>query len=213
MRRIPHCTRAAVAALALAAGAAGPALAAELQIWKQPNFSGERLTLRAETTNLAGHGFLDQASSLVLDGAWELCTQPGFNGDCVTLGPGRYATLDPSLNHRVESVRPVAEPRASRGGRDRSDYAWRERRGAERGAVDLFPRTDFRGRPMRLEDDAYSLEGSRLERRVESLVVHEGTWQACTRPGFEGRCEVFEPGRYAWLERMSDRVASLRQIR
>ena len=98
-----------VAAVALA----GTAQAAEIIIYKQPNFGGEQLTLRDASGNL-GARFTDQASSAVVrSGRWELCTQPNFQGDCVTLGPGEYSTLDSRLLHRVESARAITGAVAS----------------------------------------------------------------------------------------------------
>src|SRR6267378_462264 len=64
----------------------GTAAAAEITIFKQPNFSGEGLTLRDDTANLANRGFLDQVSSIdVKSGQWQVCTQPDYRGDCVVL--------------------------------------------------------------------------------------------------------------------------------
>ena len=71
-------------ALLAATCAAG---AAELRVYKQPNFSGDELTLRRDANNLAVAGFQDQVSSIeVRSGRWQLCTQPNFQGDCVVIG-------------------------------------------------------------------------------------------------------------------------------
>ena len=35
------------------------------------------------------------------------------------------------------------------------------------------------------------------------LIIHEGQWEVCTDAGFNGRCRVFGPGRYADLGRYS----------
>ena len=72
---------------------------------------------------------------------------------------------------------------------------------------------DFRGRPLRLENDTETLDGSRMQESVSSIVVHDGTWQLCSRPAFEGRCRTFEPGRYATMAGMDDRVASAKLLR
>jgi hypothetical protein len=99
-------TAIAAAALLVLAGTAQ----AEMTIFKQPNFSGGGVTVRNDASDLASLGITDQASSLVIrSGRWEVCTQPDYQGDCRTLEAGRYATLDPSLNHRIESVREVRQ--------------------------------------------------------------------------------------------------------
>ncbi|MEP7070594.1 MAG: beta/gamma crystallin-related protein, partial [Usitatibacter sp.] len=92
------------------------AQAAEMTLYLQPNFSGRQVTLRGFTPNLGAIGFQDQVSSMVVQsGRWEVCTQPDFKGECVTLSPGDYAALDPRLNHRVESAREVRGDREQTG--------------------------------------------------------------------------------------------------
>src|SRR5437763_242106 len=147
----------AVLAAVFAAGAS----AAEMTIFKQPNFSGEGLTLRGDTVDLTGRGFEDQASSIVVNsGRWQVCTQPNFQGDCLTLDRGQYAALDQRLNHRVESAREVSNVAAiqpgwlGRGDRDRGGDRYADNRGGNRypeyrgggAVVELFDGQDFRGR-------------------------------------------------------------------
>ena len=231
----PTATKCIVAALACA-GFTAAAQAASIQIHKQPNFTGASVTLTEQSQDLKSINFHDQASSLVLDGTWEVCTQPKFNGHCETLQPGRYSKLEQSLNHRIESVRPVADAKSARGG-DRGNYAsqnneqrhgWTpderrsedrrddDRRGDRRGrpsvgALDIYPGADFHGRPMRLDRDTETLE--RASGEASSIVIHEGTWQLCTQAFYEGFCRTFEPGRYASLGRLDNRVASAKLIR
>ena len=107
---------------------AGTAQAAQLTLYKQPNFTGEALTLHNDTTDLSGAKFEDQVSSVVVNsGRWQVCTSPNFQGNCSVLEPGRYATLEQDLNHRIESVRQLANTAANeryRGNR----YADRDQR-------------------------------------------------------------------------------------
>jgi hypothetical protein len=218
-------SRLAPAAAFAAIVAVGTAQAAEMTLFKQPNFTGEALTLRGDSTNLGKAGFNDQASSIVVkSGRWQLCTQPDFNGDCVVLDRGDYPTLEQRLNHRVESVREVEryagddrQGERNRGGRYREDaYAdgrgFRERDRSRDAAVELFAAPAFRGGGLLLDRDADTLASLGLDGRVSSLVVREGRWQACTRPGFEGLCRVFEPGRYGELGRFDNRIESLRRV-
>ena len=88
---------------------AGTAQAAQVTLFKQPNFSGEALTLHGDSSDLTGSQFQDQTSSVVVrSGRWQVCTQPNFQGSCSVLEPGRYASLQQDLNHRIESVRQLA---------------------------------------------------------------------------------------------------------
>ncbi|HZZ91457.1 MAG TPA: beta/gamma crystallin-related protein [Usitatibacter sp.] len=120
----------------------GTAQAAELTLFKQPNFTGQALTLRNETDDLSGAGFQDQASSVVVrSGRWQVCTSPNFQGDCAVLEPGRYSQLEQNLNHRIESARLV--PGYAQNERDRR-YADRDRRDRSYNGYDNG--TDYRDR-------------------------------------------------------------------
>jgi hypothetical protein len=186
----------------LVAGAAG---AAEITIYKQPNYTGAQLTLRGHTPNLARMGFADQASSIVVSsGRWELCTQPDFKGECVTLNRGEYAMLDPRLNHRIESAREVGSYAEQTGSYNR--YG--------RGSIELFARPGFGGATVRIERDTPNLDTAGFNDRAASVVVNEGTWQLCSDGAFGGNCRVYAPGRYSDLGYgMAKQVSSARLVR
>lgn len=193
--------RLALAAALLLAGAAQ----AEVTLYQQPNFGGERLTLRDQSGNLQGTPLYDRASSVrVHSGDWEFCTQPNFRGDCVTLRAGEYASLDQRLNHRIESVRQV-------GGYD--DRPGRRGDRMARGSIELYGQPGFGGRSVEIDRSVDSLRGSGMDDRASSIVVNEGVWQLCSGPGYSGTCRVFTPGRYPQLDYgMDNQVSSARQI-
>lgn len=199
---LTHCLRAGIIGAALLAGAAQ---AAEMTLYKQPGFAGGQLTLRGNTPEISSVGFSDQASSIVVSsGRWEVCTQPNFGGDCVTIGPGQYPVLDPRLNHRIESAREVGTYADRKG--SYSNYG--------QGNIELYGQPEFRGRTMALDRDAPSLEGTGFNDRASSLVVNEGTWQLCSDAGYSGTCRIFSPGRYADLGYgMAKQVSSARLVR
>jgi hypothetical protein len=179
--------------------------AAELTLFKNPNFDGRQVTLRGYTPNLANIGFQDQASSVVVaSGQWEVCTQPDFKGDCVRLNRGEYPALDARLNHRIESAREVGTYAEQTG-----SYS-----GYGRGLIELYGQPDFGGGSMQLDRDAPTLEGSGFNDRASSLVVTEGTWQLCSDPGYSGTCRNYAPGRYADLGYgMAKEISSARVVR
>jgi hypothetical protein len=222
-----HSIRTSLAAIAFAAA---PALAADFQIFTAPGFAGGEITLRGETPDVAGLGnFHEQASSLVVNDTWEVCTEANYRGECVIVRPGRYPALNAPINRRIGSIRPLGVKLAE----ERRSYAAapppvalppvplpredirreplpppRDHARYNRGAVDLFPRSDYRGRPLRVERDEPTLDD--FTDRPGSLVIHEGVWQLCPEPGYRGRCRTLEPGRYPTLR---GNVASMRQVR
>ncbi|MGE5093796.1 MAG: beta/gamma crystallin-related protein [Betaproteobacteria bacterium] len=190
-------------ALVFAAACIGlvlPAAAGEITVYKQPQFGGERLDLRGGAVDLAGAGFHDQISSIVVrSGRWEVCTQPRFAGDCMVLEPGAYPALETRINHRIESVREMP-------------VVARARAEPLPPPVELFPDARFAGKSLVLRGDMHALHESGRAQRMSSLVVREGTWQLCSEPGFEGTCRVYEPGRYPDLERIDNQIGSIRRI-
>ena len=200
-----------IAFLAASAAIAGGAQAAEIRVYKQPNFSGESLTVTGEVRDFSSRKFQDQISSIVVrSGRWELCSRPNFGGDCMILERGEYPRLDEKLYHRVESAR-LVESRAE-GPRDRYAGDRPRRHRGEASVIELYSRADFEGRTARIDEDRETLAGTRLDRRVFSAIVTDGSWQVCTQPGFRGYCRVLEPGQYPDLGRMSGQIASVRRI-
>ena len=97
-------------AVLLAAGVAfaGQA-AAQLTLYKDDGFHGDRVTADRPIDNFANSGFNDEASSAeVHGGTWQVCSDAYFEGRCVLLRPGNYPSLrSMGMNDRVSSVRPV----------------------------------------------------------------------------------------------------------
>jgi hypothetical protein len=91
----------AICALAPVAGAA------DLTLYTDGDFQGRPLNVVIDLQQLGSMNFDDRASSLVVEkGAWVLCTGEEFTGTCVTLEPGRYASLrELGLDDSITSVR------------------------------------------------------------------------------------------------------------
>ncbi len=216
----------AAAAAVLFAGLA-QAATTEFIVFKQNNFRGPSQTIKGQVENLPGGGFGREVSSLIVRGGyWEVCSRDHFKGDCYVLGPGEYPSLSPALHDRVVAIRFLGtdSKHARRVAKEERREARQERRDDRReareerreqrqaqGAIDLFGQPDFRGRSVRVEGNTPSL--GQLDDRASSMIVHEGTWQLCTRPGYEGRCETFGPGRYPQIAGLDDRVSSVRRVR
>ncbi len=91
----------AICALAPVAGAA------DLILYPDGEFQGRPLNVVIDMKQLGSMNFNDRASSVVIEkGAWVLCTDEDFTGNCVTLEPGRYGSLkDLGLDKTITSVR------------------------------------------------------------------------------------------------------------
>ena len=224
---------AAATAALFAAGA--HAATTEFIIYKLQNFQGDAQTVKGEVNVLEG-GFAKDASSLrVRGGYWEVCNQDHFKGDCRVLAAGDYPKLDYVLDDRIVSVRylgtdaklqqrvakiervegrpeTIRERQARYESRGDSRYTQRDER-RNMGAIDLYGQPEFRGRSVRIEDTVDDLADRRFDGRASSVVVHEGTWQLCSEPGFRGQCATLKPGEYRQLAGLDDRVSSLRQLR
>jgi uncharacterized protein YcfJ len=98
-------------ALAVAALAAAAQASAQVTFYEHERFQGRAFTAQKQVANLDRAGFNDRASSLVVErDRWEVCENARFDGRCVILRPGRYASLAAmGLNDRISSVRAVAK--------------------------------------------------------------------------------------------------------
>lgn len=194
MTKLTRLTALGAACLAMSAAA----VAGEATIFSRSHFEGRALTLHSSDPNIANDGFGDVGSIIVHSGRWQFCARPGFEGRCESLGPGRYASLREDWGHRVLSVRDTTEPLPPI---------------ERRASIELFPGPGFRGPPTAIDRDIRWLERRGIDDRISSLVVNEGVWELCSERRFEGRCRVFEPGRYPRLgPRLDNQVSSLRRI-
>ena len=100
------------------------------------------------------------------------------------------------------------ERRWDRGDDGRDERAWRGG-----GAVQLFAGPRFEGESVGLSRDVRTLREMDFNDRAGSLIVREGEWELCEHADYRGECAVFGPGRYPWLERMNNRISSLRRVR
>jgi hypothetical protein len=223
-----HATKLLVAALA----AAGAVQAAEITIYKQPNFAGGEQTFNRDTASLQGTGVYDQSKSVVVrSGRWQVCSQPNFQGDCQMLDRGQYASLPQQLSGRIESLREVTQMA------DADEYSrwryegggWRERANWRRGGGE-FRGGDYRndrgyatsgraaivlfadGNATRYDRDMDDLFRTQFRDGAERIVIREGRWEICAQPDYRGICRVYEPGLYTNLGRFGSQIGSLRRV-
>jgi len=225
--------QALIAALALLFAGAAQAAVTEFILYKQPDFKGPSHVVKGEV-NILESGFAREAESVIVRGGyWEACTEDRFRGKCRVYDPGQYPRLG-DLSRKIVSVKylgadyAVAKREADRLAanerhetdrvasserRDDRDYRRDSRGHSRHGSLELYGREGFNGRTIRVDENVADLHERKFDGRASSMIVHEGTWELCTREHFEGRCRTFGPGEYPRLAGLDDRVISLRQVR
>ncbi|MFP5390495.1 MAG: beta/gamma crystallin family protein [Gammaproteobacteria bacterium] len=90
--------------------------------------------------------------------------------------------------------------------------AWFTQANAVAGELTLFSRPGFGGRDITLQGPVRNLTDMGFNDRASSLVVRSGRWELCEHADFRGECITLGPGEYADLNRLGDRLSSLREV-
>ena len=197
--------------------------AGELTLYSRDDYHGRSQTVRDAVADLEDVRFNDTTQSIrVRSGRWEACEEADFRGACFLLEAGEYPSLDGHAN-KITSLREVRGGWDGHPGRDRDrdrDHRWERDR--ERGhlpgrslggELTFYTRDDFAGRSLTVRNGAADLRERDFNDTVQSVRVRSGYWEVCEDVDFRGRCRMLEPGEYASLERMSNRISSVREVR
>ncbi len=97
-------------ALVVAGVAIATQAAAEITFYEHEGYEGRSFSTEEQINNLRRIGLNNRASSVVVERDWwEVCEDTQFEGRCVVLRPGRYASLRAmGMNDSVSSVRPAS---------------------------------------------------------------------------------------------------------
>jgi hypothetical protein len=182
--------------------------AQEITLFEGEYFNGRRFGANGALTNLDPTGFNDRAkSAIVRSGTWQLCADMYFRGDCVTLPPGEYPTLQSmGMANRVSSLREIGWSGGGGGGQS-GGYAGGGGRGAQ-----LFEGLNFSGASIVVDRTIQNFDQIGFNDRARSLIVHEGTWQLCSDAYFQGDCRNYGPGRYDSLGGTNGQTSSARPV-
>ena len=84
-------------------------LPGQVTFYERDNFRGRSFSTTSDVGDFRRSGFNDRASSVTVVGeSWQACDDAGFNGHCVFLRPGNYASLSSmGMNDSISSVRMV----------------------------------------------------------------------------------------------------------
>jgi hypothetical protein len=181
--------------------------AQEITLFEGEYFRGRQYGVNGSMPNLDPAGFNDRAqSAIVRSGTWQLCADMFFRGDCVTLQPGEYPTLQAmGMANRLSSLREIGWNAGGGGGQGGGHG------GGGRGAQ-LFEGLNFSGASIVLDRTIQNFDQIGFNDRARSLIVFEGTWQLCSDAYFQGDCRNYGPGRYDSLGGTNGQTSSARPV-
>lgn len=187
------CTSGAFAALL-----AFDAHAADLTLYAEGDYQGRALSVVIDQRQLGVMNFDKRASSVVIEnGTWVLCSGEDYSGRCVTLEPGRYASLQAlGLEDDVTSVR-RRDPAEVGIYSDAGATAQADR--LEAASVVLFAADQYGGAAHGVDASQADLR-SKMKREASSAVISAGQWDLCSEADFNGTCVTLGPGRYPSLK-------------
>jgi len=84
-----------------------PQQRAGVELFSEPQYRGDRVTIDGPTADLKRANFNNRAESVVVHGGtWEICSDAGYSGNCAAFAPGNYPNLG-TLGRKVSSLRRV----------------------------------------------------------------------------------------------------------
>ena len=184
--------------------------AAQVTLYERADYRGQSYTASGEVADLQRQGLNYRATSAVVKGnlwdRWELCEDARFQGRCVVLQPGQYASLAAmGLNDSVLSVRAV-DPRNLPAVAPAAPVVASQ--------IDLYEDPAFQGRSFAAVQPVTDFRRNGFNDRASSVVVTGGRWEVCSGANFGGPCAVLEPGQYPTLTALglNDRISSVRAV-
>jgi len=183
----------------LLAGAlfATSAIGADLTLYTDDDYQGRALGVVIDERTLGVLNFDKRASSVVVENsAWILCTGEEYTGQCITLEPGRYASLQAlGLDNAVTSVR-----RRDAGSigvfKDGGSPNSNPGKAAD---IVLYASKDYLGPSHSVDRPRADLRVESLQAEATSAVIASGRWELCEDPQFRGPCVTLGPGKYPSL--------------
>jgi len=183
------------------------ASAADLLLYADDDYQGRQLAVVIDEKDLGVLNFEKRASSVVVEnGTWVLCNGDDYSGECITLAPGRYASLRAlGFDDAVTSVRrrdPVSL--GTFGNIEPGARAASSATAASRSAGDivLFAAREFGGASQPLDESQSDLHADALQGKATSTVIAAGTWELCQDTFYRGQCVTLGPGKYPSLEEL-----------
>jgi len=181
------------------------ATAADITLYADDDYQGRALGVVIDERQLGVLNFDDRASSVVVQsGAWVLCSGEDYAGQCITLEPGRYASLQAlGLDNAVTSVRRRDPANIGSFGRiEAAPNGTQTLRPAPQVAGDivLYAANDYGGASQQADDSQADVRAELSQGKVNSTVIAAGTWELCDDTFYRGQCVTLGPGKYPSME-------------
>jgi Beta/Gamma crystallin len=188
------------------------AVAADLTLYSDEDYQGRALGVVIDERQLGVLNFDKRASSVVVQGgAWVLCSGEDYNGECITLEPGRYASLQAlGLDNAITSVRRREPASVGVFGRVETTAQTQPRNASD---MVLFAGTDYRGASHPVAEPQADVVQDSLQSKATSVVISAGEWELCDDTYYRGQCVTLGPGKYPELEKigLTHGVSSVRR--
>ncbi|MFN3229581.1 MAG: beta/gamma crystallin-related protein [Asticcacaulis sp.] len=174
-----------------------------ITLYEHDDFQGRSITLTREEFDLNSRGFNDAASSVrVSGGAWEVCDDAGFRGNCRILTGSVRSLGAMGLNDKVSSVRPERRGGGGQGGSWNGGGNWggdgygsgpgygNDSGTLGYGSITLYEGTYYSGRSLTLTGPIANLDWRNFNDRAMSARIR-GTWQLCSDADYRN-CNRFD---------------------
>ena len=137
-------------------------------MFRDQNFTGSRLPLTKENSDLRKQGFNDATSSIkVFVTPWILYQHVNYMGASMVYHPGNYPKLG-AFNDIISSARPLPSGKE------------------DDGVIALFEHVNYGGRMVVLTSSTPDFRDLSFNDRVSSLIVIKGVWTGFQHIKFEG---------------------------
>jgi hypothetical protein len=176
---------------------ASRALGAELTLYADDDYQGRALGVVIDERTLGVLNFDKRASSVVVENnAWTLCTGEEYTGQCITLEPGRYASLQAlGLDNAITSVRRRDTPSIG----VFKDAAAPQSSPGDAAGIVLYASKNYLGPSHIVDRSRANLRVESLQAEATSAVIASGKWELCEDAQFRGPCVTLGPGKYPSL--------------
>jgi hypothetical protein len=176
---------------------ASSALGADLTLYADDDYQGRALGVVIDERTLSVLNFDKRASSVVVENnAWILCTGEEYSGQCITLEPGRYASLQAlGLDNAITSVRRRDAPSIG----VFNDASAPQSNPGDAAGIVLYASKNYLGPSHIVDRQRPDLRVESLQAEATSAVIAHGQWELCEDTQFRGNCVTLGPGKYPSL--------------